>query len=121
MTRIPLFRSLAVGLGALFVVAACGPGPSSSSESLAADQTLRFSMQNDVTSLDPAHVDAAVDITFLAEVFTGLYKFDNNLTIVPDGASALPDISADGKTLTVHTTRNTPMGENTMKQVFNKK
>jgi oligopeptide transport system substrate-binding protein len=100
MTRIPLFRSLAVGLGALFVVAACGPGPSSSSESLAADQTLRFSMQNDVTSLDPAHVDAAVDITFLAEVFTGLYKFDNNLTIVPDGASALPDISADGKTWT---------------------
>ncbi len=30
-------------------------------------------------------------------------------------------LSADGKTLTVHTTRNTPMGENTMKQVFNKK
>ena len=100
MTRIPLFRSLAVGLGALFVVAACGPGTTPSSENLAADQTLRFSMQNDVTSLDPAHVDAAVDITFLAEVFTGLYKFDNNLTIVPDGATALPDISADGKTWT---------------------
>src|SRR5256885_8215020 len=100
MTRIPLFRSLAVGLGALFVVAACPPGPSTGSENLAADQTLRFSMQNDVTSLDPAHVDAAVDITFLAQAFTGLYKFDNNQTIVPDGASALAEISADANTWT---------------------
>jgi hypothetical protein len=30
-------------------------------------------------------------------------------------------LSADGKTLTVQTTRNTPTGENTSKQVFNKK
>ena len=29
-------------------------------------------------------------------------------------------LSADGKNLTVQTTRNTPMGENTIKQVFNK-
>jgi len=100
MTRIPMLRFLAVSVGAFFVVTACGPGNPQSSENLAADQTLRFSLQNDVTSLDPAHVDAAVDITFLAEVFTGLYKFDNNLTIVPDGATALPDISADGKTWT---------------------
>jgi oligopeptide transport system substrate-binding protein len=102
MSRIPLLRSVAVAIGAFIAVTACGPGNQPSSENLAADQTLRFSLQNDVTSLDPAHVDAAVDITFLAEVFTGLYKFDNNLTIVPDGASALPDISADGKTWTFH-------------------
>src|SRR5690348_79682 len=100
MSRIPLLRSVAVAIGAFIAVTACGPGNQPTSENLAADQTLRFSMINDVTSLDPAHVDAAVDITYLAEVFTGLYKFDNNLTIVPDGATALPDISADGKTWT---------------------
>lgn len=102
MTRIPLLRSVAVAIGAFIAVTACGGNTPTSSENLAADQTLRFSMINDVTSLDPAHVDAAVDITFLAEVFTGLYKFDNNLNIVPDGATALPDISADGKTWTFH-------------------
>jgi oligopeptide transport system substrate-binding protein len=57
-------------------------------------------LSNDVTSLDPAHVSSAVDITFLNEVFTGLYRFDNNLKIQPDGASALPTISADGLTWT---------------------
>ena len=30
-------------------------------------------------------------------------------------------LSSDGKVLTIQTTRNTPMGENTSKQVFNKK
>ena len=102
MTRIPLLRSLAVVVGAFVAVTACGPNNQPTSENLAADQTLRFSMINDVTSLDPAQVDAAVDITFLAEVFTGLYRFDNNLAIVPSGATALPDIAPDGKTWTFH-------------------
>ena len=100
MTRIPLLRSVAVAIGAFIAVTACGPSNQPTSENLASDQTLRFSMQDDVTSLDPAHVDAAVDITYLAEVFTGLYKYDNNLNIVPDGATAMPDISSDGKTWT---------------------
>lgn len=100
MTRIPLLRFFALGLGAVFVVGACGPSSTTTSENLAADQTLRFSMINDVTSLDPAHVDAAVDITYLAEVFTGLYRFDNSLNIVPDGAASMPQISSDGKTWT---------------------
>jgi oligopeptide transport system substrate-binding protein len=99
MTRRSVFRSLALALGAIWVVAACGP-TQTSSENLATDQTLRFGMTNDVTSLDPAHVDSAVDITFLNEVFTGLYRFDNQLNIKPAGAAALPDISADGKTWT---------------------
>jgi ABC-type oligopeptide transport system substrate-binding subunit len=100
MTGSSKFRSLAIALGALFVVVACGNTPGGSSETLAADQTFRFGLSNDVTSLDPAHVSSAVDITFLNEVFTGLYRFDNNLKIVPSGASALPTISADGLTWT---------------------
>jgi oligopeptide transport system substrate-binding protein len=99
MTRRSVFRSLALALGAIWVVAACGP-TQTSSENLATDQTLRFGLSNDVTSLDPAHVDSAVDITFLNEVFTGLYRFDNQLNIKPAGAAAMPDISADGKTWT---------------------
>jgi oligopeptide transport system substrate-binding protein len=57
-------------------------------------------MKDDVSSLDPAHVDAAVDITYLAEVFTGLYRFDNNLNIVPSGAAAMPTYSNGDKTWT---------------------
>jgi ABC-type oligopeptide transport system substrate-binding subunit len=101
MTRSSTFRSLAVALGALTLAAACGGGGGGgSSETLASDQTFRIALQNDITSLDPAHVTSAVDITFLNEVFTGLYRFDNNLKINPDGASALPTISADGLTWT---------------------
>jgi oligopeptide transport system substrate-binding protein len=101
MTRTPLFRTLAVALGALTFAAACGGGTSGGG-GLAADQTFRFGLANDITALDPAHVDSAVDITFLAEVFTGLYKFDNALKIVPDGTTGMPEISADGLTWTFH-------------------
>ncbi|GAC1483435.1 MAG: ABC transporter substrate-binding protein [Candidatus Dormibacteria bacterium] len=101
MTRSSKFRSLAAALGALFVAVACGPTGTGPSEALATDQTLRFGLTDDITSLDPAHVDSAVDITFLAEVFTGLYRFDNQLNIKPSGATALPTISADGKTWTI--------------------
>ena len=100
MTRLALFRSLAVAVGAISLATACGPGTSTPSENLAADQTLRFAIIDQPTSLDPAHVDSAVDITFLSEVFTGLYKFDNNLKIISDGTTGMPDISADGKTWT---------------------
>jgi oligopeptide transport system substrate-binding protein len=99
MTRSPKLLSFAAVLCAATIAAACGPNPGPS-EALAADQTLRIGFQNDMTSLDPAHVDSAVDIGVLAEVFTGLYKFDNNLNIKPYGASELPTISADGKTWT---------------------
>src|SRR5438477_607951 len=77
MTRSALFRSLAGALGAVSLVAACGGGGGTTSETLAADQTLRFAIIDYPTSLDPAHVDSAVDITFLSEVFTGLLLADS--------------------------------------------
>jgi oligopeptide transport system substrate-binding protein len=100
MTRSSKIRSFAAVLCTAAIAAACGP-TNAPSEALAADQTFRFGLANDMTSLDPAHVDSAVDISFLAEVFTGLYKFDTALNIKPSGASALPTISADGKTWTI--------------------
>ena len=62
MTVSSKLRSLAAALGALSVVAACGGGGGGSSETLAADQTFRFGLSNDVTSLDPAHVSSAAPI-----------------------------------------------------------
>ena len=101
MTRSSTFRSLAVALGAMTLAAACGGGGGGgSSETLAADQTFRFGLANEITSLDPGVVDSAVDITFLKEVFSGLYQFDNNLKIIPDGTTGMPQVSADGLTWT---------------------
>jgi oligopeptide transport system substrate-binding protein len=100
MSRIRL-RVLAVSAALGMVALACGGNNSSGGgETLAADQTLSFPIQDDVQTLDPGHVSSGVDITFTQEVFDGLYKFDNNLKVVPDIASGMPDISSDGKTYT---------------------
>jgi oligopeptide transport system substrate-binding protein len=100
MTRNSRFRSLAAALGALFVAAACGGSSTGTSETLAADQTLSFPINDDVGDLDPAHMSAAVDIDLFQNVFSGLYKFDDTLKEVPDIATKAPDISADGLTYT---------------------
>jgi oligopeptide transport system substrate-binding protein len=83
----------------VFVVAACGPG-GGATETLAADQTLNFPLNDDVGDLDPANQSAAVDIDIFRNVFSGLYKFDDQLNEVPDIATAPPKISADGLTYT---------------------
>jgi oligopeptide transport system substrate-binding protein len=100
MSRIRL-RVLAVAAAAGMVALACGGNNSGGGgETLAADQTLTFPIQDDVQTLDPGHVSSGVDITFTQEVFSGLYKFDNNLKVVPDIATGMPDVSSDGKTYT---------------------
>jgi oligopeptide transport system substrate-binding protein len=100
MTRGLGFRALAGALGALFVAAACGGPSNTSSETLAADQTLSFPMVDDIGILDPGRMSAAVDIDIFRNVFNGLYKFDDSLKEVPDIASGPPNISADGLTYT---------------------
>ena len=101
MTRRSKFRSLAVALGAVSIaVAACGGGNQGTSETLAADQTLSFPMVDDIGDLDPAHMSAAVDIDIFRNVFSGLYKFTDDLKQVADIASGPPTISADQLTYT---------------------
>jgi len=101
MTRNSRFRSLAAALGAMFVAAACGGGGGGgTSETLASDQTLSFPMVDDIGDLDPAHMSAAVDIDIFHNVFSGLYKFTDDLKQVPDIASGPPTISSDGLTYT---------------------
>jgi oligopeptide transport system substrate-binding protein len=100
MGRFRGLKALAVTVGGLMAVLACGPTSSGGGGELAADQTLRYSALDDVETLDPAHVSAGTDIPYDFEVFSGLYRFDNDLNILPDIATAKPDISSDGKTYT---------------------
>ena len=101
-TSLRILKALAVGGVSSLVLVACGGGGGggATSETLAADQTLSFPMNDDVGDLDPAHMSAAVDIDIFQNVFSGLYKFDSNLKQVPDIATGPPDISTDGLTYT---------------------
>lgn len=101
MTRISSFRSLALAMGATFLVAACGGGSSNSNTSnLASDQTLNFPMVNEFADLDPGHMSAGQDIDVFRNVYSGLYKFDDQLNEIPDIATGAPNISSDGLTYT---------------------
>ena len=101
MTRISGVRSLAVALGAVFLAAACGGGGGGTpSQTLAADQTLSFPMVDDIGDLDPALMSAAVDIDIFRNVFSGLYKFADDTSEVPDIAIGAPQISSDLLTYT---------------------
>jgi oligopeptide transport system substrate-binding protein len=106
MRRIAVFRSLAVALGTVSVVAACGGGGGTSSQNLASDQTLSFPMVDDVGNLDPATMSAAVDIDIFRNSYSGLYKFDDQLNEQPDIATGPPTVSADGLTYTYKMKQN---------------
>ena len=95
-----LLKALGVGAIATVALAACGGGGGNTGQTLAADQTLKFPILGDFGTLDPAQLNAESDSEIAQNVFNGLVKFDNNLNIVPDIASALPTVSSDGLTYT---------------------
>ena len=100
MTRISAFRSFAAALGTASVVAACGGGGGGGGETLASDQTVSFPMVNEFADLDPGHMSAGQDIDVFRNVYSGLYKFDDQLNEIPDIATGAPKISDDQKTYT---------------------
>ena len=67
---------------------------------LAGDQTLRFPIQHEVGTLDPAVIQSETDANIAQNLFNGLLRFDGNLTVVPDIASGMPAVSTDGLTYT---------------------
>ena len=89
-----LVKVLGMGAMATIVLAACGSSSSSAGTSLASDQSLKFPILGDFGTLDPAQVNAESDSEIAQNLFNGLVKFDNNLNIVPDIASAMPTVSA---------------------------
>src|SRR5215470_710303 len=68
--------------------------------SLAGDQTLRFPIPHELGTLDPAMIQTETDAAVGQNLFDGLLKFDGNLSVVPDIASAMPSVSTDGDTVT---------------------
>jgi len=101
---IPATAGVAIGLIAVLIVAVIGTPVSAPPppEKLAADQTLSFPIFQDVADLDPALISAPADVDILRNVFSGLYRFDDQLREVPDLALGQPALSADGLTYTFH-------------------
>ena len=96
-----LLRAVGLGAAALLVAAGCGGGSDQpQSQSLAADQTVRFPMADDVATLDPAQTYASADLQIAQNLFDGLVRYDDALQIVPDLADALPTVSPDQLTYT---------------------
>ena len=93
-------KALGVGAVATLALVACGGGGGTSSTNLASDQTLKFPILGDFGTLDPAQLNAESDSEIGQNMYDGLVKFDNNLNIVPDIASAMPTVSGDGLTYT---------------------
>jgi oligopeptide transport system substrate-binding protein len=95
-------RAPACWIAVIIAVVACNPNsnPPPSPEPLAADQTLSFPIAQDVADFDPALISSAADVDILRNVFSGLYRFDDQLHEVPDIAVGRPTVSADGLTYT---------------------
>jgi oligopeptide transport system substrate-binding protein len=99
-TSLRLVKVLGAGALTSLVLGACGGSSSAPGVALAADQTLKFPILGDFGTLDPSQLNAETDSEIAQNVFNGLVKFDNNLNIVPDIASAMPTVSSDGLTYT---------------------
>jgi len=91
-----ILKALAVGGVASLVLVACGGGGGNNSTSLASNQTLSFPILSDFGTLDPAIADAETDTEISQNMFDGLVKFDENLNIVPDLATAVPSPDSTG-------------------------
>ena len=107
--RVNKFTIGGIGLGVLglLTAAACGSTSTPSTSTLASAQVLHFPVFQDPGTFDPGEITAEVDSELMQNVFDNLWRFDNNLNIVPDIATAVPTqanggISADGLTYTVH-------------------
>jgi oligopeptide transport system substrate-binding protein len=74
--------------------------PAPSVADLATDQILKIDLGTEPPTLDPNKAQDSTSIAVLSAVQRGLVYFDKDLKIVPELAAALPEVSADAKTLT---------------------
>jgi peptide/nickel transport system substrate-binding protein len=104
-------RLVAVAAVLPLVLAACSGGGSTSKPKISGAAADNRAVKNGGTltmalSADPDALDPTTSTTLLGrEVFTSicekLYDIDANAKLVPQLASALPDVSKDGKTVTI--------------------
>src|SRR5438309_7241624 len=101
---LPASAGIAIGLIALLLVLTIGrpTGTAPIPQPLATDQTLSFPIAQDVSDFDPAQISSAADVDILRNVFSGLYRFDQQLREIPDLATGQPTVSADALTYTLH-------------------
>src|SRR5258708_38326416 len=97
-TALQILKALSVGGVASLVLVACGGGGGGTTQNVALDQPLSVPMVAEVGDRDPSHMSAAVDIDIFRNIYSGLYKFGDQLNEVPDIASGPPTISTDGMT-----------------------
>jgi ABC-type oligopeptide transport system substrate-binding subunit len=71
-----LVRILGVAAAGVLAVAACGQGGGQQTQSLAADQTLKFAIGDDFGTLDPAQLNAESDSEVGQNLFNGLLSLD---------------------------------------------
>ncbi len=93
---------------AAIVASACGtPAPSegvppspSATAAAGASADFRFAIDGEPTYFSPSSTDQATSwVNHL--IYTGLYRVNNTGDVVPDLATAMPEIGADGRTLTI--------------------
>jgi oligopeptide transport system substrate-binding protein len=95
-TSLRILKALAMGGVASLALVACGGGGGNTGTSLASNQTLSFPILSDFGTLDPAIADAETDTEISQNMFDGLVKFDENLNIVADLATAVPTADSSG-------------------------
>lgn len=107
--RSPLLPRTAALVALVLAAAACSPIDSGGSgqddgpdnRPVRAGGELRVALANEPDLLDPTLARTLVGRTVFNAICEKLYDLDANLNIVPQLAAALPEISADGKTVTV--------------------
>src|SRR5579883_1054646 len=62
---------------------------------------LHLFLQSDTDTIDPGRCSFVQEIEVVMRVFSNVYTFDSKANLVPDQADGMPQVSADGKTITV--------------------
>lgn len=62
---------------------------------------LHLFLQSDADTIDPGRCSFVQEIEIVMRVFSNVYTFDNKANLVEDQADGMPQVSADGKTITV--------------------
>lgn len=88
-------RVLLAAAAVLLLAVACGDGRSDGG---AEQETLVIALPSEPESLSPIYMDFDAGNW---KVFNGLVDYDANLNLVPDLAAELPQVSPDGRTVTV--------------------
>ena len=89
------FKLIGLALAAALVITGCSSSKESSNSSVV------IAYQNDIATLDPAVGYDWQNWSIIKSLFSRLLDYEPGTTnLVPDLATAMPEISADGKTFT---------------------